>query len=109
MEKKLYDFKRIGINETAIIKELILGVFTIDPWNDDWSDQEQLNLYLKDLIGQSNSLTYGLIERSRIICKTYKLDAKKESQQSNECWLSFFGGASFIMDKVSICRMDVSI
>lgn len=77
--------------------ELFLGVFTIEPWNDDWSDQEQLNLYLKDLIGQSNSLIYGLIERSRIICKTYKLDAKKESQQNNECWLSFFTKILYIL------------
>ena len=40
MEKKTYDFKKIGINETEIIKELFAGVFTIEPWNDDWSNQE---------------------------------------------------------------------
>ena len=67
MEKKTYDFKKIGINETEIIKELFAGVFTIEPWNDDWSNQEQLNLYLLDLIGQSNSLTYGLFENGKLI------------------------------------------
>ena len=67
MEKKTYDFKKIGINETEIIKELFAGVFTIEPWNDDWSNQEQLNLYLLDLIGQSNSLTYGLFENRKLI------------------------------------------
>ena len=67
MEKKTYDFKKIGINEIEIIKELFAGVFTIEPWNDDWSNQEQLNLYLLDLIGQSNSLTYGLFENGKLI------------------------------------------
>lgn len=42
MEKKTYDFKKIGINETEIIKELFAGVFTIEPWNDDWSNQDNL-------------------------------------------------------------------
>ncbi len=63
----MYDFKRIGIDETEKIKELFTGVFTIEPWNDDWSDQEQLNLYLNDLIGQNNSLTYGLFENEKLI------------------------------------------
>ena len=47
MEK--YHFKRIGMGEIELIKELFLGVFTIEPWNDDWSNQEQLDLYLSDL------------------------------------------------------------
>ena len=67
MEKKTYDFKKIGTNEIEIIKELFAGVFTIEPWNDDWSNQEQLQLYLLDLIGQSNSLTYGLFENGKLI------------------------------------------
>ena len=54
MENKKYNFKRIGMNEIEIIKELFVGVFTIEPWNDDWSNREQLNLYLFDLVGQSN-------------------------------------------------------
>lgn len=67
MEKRMYDFKKIGINEIEIIKELFTGVFTIEPWNDDWSNQEQLNSYMLDLIGQSNSLTYGLFENGMLI------------------------------------------
>ena len=30
MEKKMYDFKKIGIYEIEIIKELFAGVFTIE-------------------------------------------------------------------------------
>ena len=65
MEK--YHFKRIGMGEIELIKELFLGVFTIEPWNDDWSNQEQLDLYLSDLVGQSNSLAYGLFEGEKLI------------------------------------------
>lgn len=67
METKMYDFKRIGIDEIETIKELFTSVFTIEPWNDDWSNQEQLDLYLNDLVGQSNSLTYGLYEDENLI------------------------------------------
>lgn len=65
--KKTYEFKRIGTNEIEAIKELFTSVFTIEPWNDDWSNQEQLDLYLLDLVGQSNSLTYGLFEAEELI------------------------------------------
>lgn len=63
----MYNFKRLGMNEKELIKELFISVFTVEPWNDDWSDQEQLNLYLCDLMGQSNSLTYGLFEDEKLI------------------------------------------
>ena len=63
----MYHFKRIGMNEKEMIKELFTSVFTIEPWNDDWSNQEQLDLYLSDLVGQSNSLTYGLFEAGELI------------------------------------------
>ena len=67
MNDKKYDFKRIGVSETEIIKDLFTGVFAIAPWNDDWSDREQLDLYIHDLIGQNNSLTYGLFENGKLI------------------------------------------
>lgn len=63
----MYNYKKIGMNEIEEIKALFTSVFTIEPWNDDWSNQEQLDLYLSDLVGQSNSLTYGLFEDERLI------------------------------------------
>lgn len=50
--RKIYNYKKIGMDEIEIIKELFTSVFTIEPWNDDWSDQEQLDLYLSDLVGK---------------------------------------------------------
>ncbi|MDO5157012.1 MAG: GNAT family N-acetyltransferase [Eubacteriales bacterium] len=67
MEKNTIDFKRIGMNEIEMIKDLFFSVFTTEPWNDDWSDQKQLDLYLQDLVGQSNSLTYGLFEDDKLV------------------------------------------
>ncbi|MBP3309898.1 MAG: N-acetyltransferase, partial [Ruminococcus sp.] len=63
----MYSFKRIGMNEIEVIKKLFTGVFKIEPWNDDWSNKEQLDLYLSDLVGQSNSLVYGLFEDDKLI------------------------------------------
>ena len=67
MEKRSYMFRKIGTSEFPQIKELFTSVFTRDPWNDDWSDERQLNLYLMDLIAQSNSLTYGLYDEDILI------------------------------------------
>ena len=69
--EKVYEFKRIGMNDIEAIKELFISVFTVEPWNDDWSNQEQLHLYLSDLIGQRNSLTYGLFENEKMIDQVY--------------------------------------
>lgn len=63
----MYELKRIGLNEKSQIKKLFKDVFTNEPWNDDWSDEEQLNMYMNDLIGQSYSLTYGLYDSDELI------------------------------------------
>lgn len=67
MKKQSYAFRQIGTPEFLQIKELFISVFTRDPWNDDWSDERQLDLYLMDLIAQSNSLTYGLYDEEQLI------------------------------------------
>ncbi len=67
MEKDSISCKRIGTADAAAVKALFFSVFTREPWNDDWSDQEQLDSYIHDLTGQSNSLTYGLYEGEKLI------------------------------------------
>lgn len=37
------ELKRIGIEQKEAIKKLFVSVFTIEPWNDDWSDEKQLD------------------------------------------------------------------
>lgn len=63
----LYRFQRLDENATPALEELFLSVFTKEPWNDDWSDRNQLKAYLHDLTGQSNSLTFGLYEGEELI------------------------------------------
>lgn len=58
----MYILKRLGPEDREAIKEVFVSVFTAEPWCDDWSDAEQLDLYLQDLTGQGYSLTYGLYD-----------------------------------------------
>ena len=59
--------KRLSINDKEIIKNLFTSVFTIAPWYDDWSDTNQLDMYINDLVGQGYSLTYGLFDDDELI------------------------------------------
>ena len=63
---KNFNFKKLDITDKETVKKLFLSVFTISPWYDDWSNENQLNAYLTDLMGQSNSLTYGLFENDNL-------------------------------------------
>ena len=61
------ELKRLSINDKEAIKELFKGVFTGEPWNDDWSDSQQFDLYIDDLCGQGYSLTFGLYDGNELI------------------------------------------
>lgn len=60
MDMEACCLRRLDKTDAAAIQTLFAGVFTAEPWNDDWSDGEQLARYIDDLIGQRNSLTFGL-------------------------------------------------
>lgn len=59
--------KELGIENIEEIKALFYDIFTKEPWNDDWSDENQLHNYMQDLIGNVNSLTFGLYEEDELI------------------------------------------
>lgn len=67
MDGTKYCFKRLDESAADAIGELFVSVFVKEPWNDDWSDENQLQLYIHDLIGQNNSLTFGLYEGTELI------------------------------------------
>ncbi len=46
--------------------ELYKTTFSGEPWNDDWSDADQLRAYIKDLACSENSLCYGLLEDGKL-------------------------------------------
>ena len=57
----------LSMKDVDRMKELFRDVFTNAPWNDDWSDEGQLDAYLKDLAGQERSLTLGYFDEGRLI------------------------------------------
>lgn len=50
-----------------MIKARFKSVFMNEPWNDDWSDEEQLHNYILDLAGNSNSLSLGLYDGEDLV------------------------------------------
>ena len=59
--------KKLSIEDKKIITDVFTSVFTKEPWNDDWSDTNQLDMYINDLVGQGYSLTYGLFDDDELI------------------------------------------
>ena len=57
----------LTLQDKKPITGLFRDVFTREPWNDDWSDTRQLDMYIDELIGQSNSLTLGYIDGDRLV------------------------------------------
>ncbi|MBR3108990.1 MAG: GNAT family N-acetyltransferase [Clostridia bacterium] len=61
------ELRRLTVQDRAILTELFKDVFTNEPWNDDWSNAEQLDAYIADLTGQSNSLPLGYFDGDRLV------------------------------------------
>lgn len=53
------ELKELSVTDIEMIKDFFTGIFTKEPWNDDWSDKNQLHKYILGLIGNQNSLTFG--------------------------------------------------
>lgn len=64
---KMAEFRKLDQTAFHQIKELFYNVFTQPPWNDDWSDEAQLDHYLKDLMEVRTPLLYGLYENDKLI------------------------------------------
>ena len=61
------ELKTLTPGNKAAITALFSDVFSHEPWNDDWRDAAQLDAYIMDLIGQSNSLTLGFMDGESLI------------------------------------------
>ncbi len=53
----------IVLDESYLYSMALLyrSAFKGEPWNDDWSDDKQLELYVKEISGAYNALNYGLL------------------------------------------------
>lgn len=58
---RISEFKLSSLEE---LKILFVDVFSSSPWFDQWDDEEQLDKYLNELIGNSNSLSLVFIDNN---------------------------------------------
>lgn len=61
------EIRKLESNHMDEIKTLFKNVFMNEPWNDDWSNEEQLNNYMLDLIGNRNSLSIGIYDKEELV------------------------------------------
>ncbi|HEM4668919.1 TPA: GNAT family N-acetyltransferase [Streptococcus suis] len=59
--------KELTVADLEMVKQLFLSVFSQEPWNDDWSDEEQLDCYIGDLLGHPRTLCFGLFDPEKVI------------------------------------------
>lgn len=56
-----------SIADKEEVKQFFFDVFTKEPWNDDWSNAQQLDSYIVDLIGNQNSLTLAFCDKDNMV------------------------------------------
>ncbi|HFI0040599.1 TPA: GNAT family N-acetyltransferase [Streptococcus suis] len=61
------ELKELTLADIEMVKQLFLSVFSQEPWNDDWSDEEQLDRYLGDLLSHPRALCFGLVDQGKLI------------------------------------------
>ncbi|HFI0424382.1 TPA: GNAT family N-acetyltransferase [Streptococcus suis] len=61
------ELKELTLADIEMVKQLFLSVFSQEPWNDDWSDEEQLDRYLGDLLSHPRALCFGLLDQDMLI------------------------------------------
>ena len=66
----------------------MVDIFSKEPWNDTWTD-EQLHLYVSELIENKNSLSFGLFENDHMIGMA--LGHIKHWYEGTEYWIDEFG------------------
>ena len=59
--------EELNLQDIEKIKLLFKSIFQAPPWNDDWSDEQQLHNYIYDLIGNPNSLTFAFYSNNELI------------------------------------------
>ena len=62
-----YELIMLDGSYLSAIAELYKDAFNGDPWNDDWSDGNQLREYIKDVSNNFHGLNYGLLREGKLI------------------------------------------
>ena len=82
------EFTTLTLRDLDEVKDLFTSVFTQEPWNDDWSDEAQLTAYLTDLMGNPNSLAFGLRSGGELIAAS--LGSVRHWYQGTEYYMDEF-------------------
>jgi aminoglycoside 6'-N-acetyltransferase I len=60
-------FANLCLDDLPEVRSLFLQVFTQEPWNDRWESEAYVDLYLNELIGNPNSLSFGYYHDRQLI------------------------------------------
>lgn len=60
------EFRKLDMSYEEEIKDVIKDAFSIEPWNDNWDDDDIFHEYLLDLAGNRNSLVFGLYDEGQL-------------------------------------------
>ncbi len=82
------DIRELNLDHIDAIKRLMIDIFSKEPWNDTWTD-EQLHLYVYEMIENKNSLSFGLFEDDNMIGMA--LGHVKHWYEGTEYWIDEFG------------------
>lgn len=82
------EIRELGVENVEEIKKVILEIFSKPPWNDTWPDG-QLHLYILELIGNRNSLSFGLYGDENLI--GVSLGKVRHWYEGTEYWIDEFG------------------
>ncbi len=85
MDEKM-EIRELKMQDSKDVEGMMLKIFSVEPWNDDWSDREQLRQYVQELMGNRNSLSFGLYEDGGLI--GISLGRIKHWCEGTEYWIT---------------------
>ncbi len=59
--------KALSMQNEQEIMHAIQDAFAVAPWNDNWNDKTVFHLYLRDIIGNADSVALGLYDGDELI------------------------------------------
>lgn len=61
------ELRELSLDDVEAVKARMVEIFSGEPWNDHWEDPEQLHQYMLELMGNPNSLSFGLFRGGELI------------------------------------------
>ena len=81
------EVREICLAHVKEISQLFNEIFSREPWNDEWNE-EDLSIYMHDLVGNRLSLSIGLYDGDQLI--GIALGRIKHCYNGREFWIDEF-------------------